>query len=205
MARLPHTYYRSSLKRMYDIVVASAFILIGTPLFLFIAAVIAVTAGGPVIFCQKRYGLARKVFTLYKFRTMHIHAEKIKKSLSAHNEAPHPMFKMKNDPRFIGAGKWLSLLGVDELPQLYNVLKGDMSLVGPRPLPLSEANALDSSWNFRYTVKPGIFSEWAADTHKHSSLIYWRELEKKSLVHGSLLSDTVLIIRTCIKMIIRTS
>lgn len=203
MSRIPHSYYGSSAKRSYDIAMASLLIFLGAPLFLFIAAVILLTAGRPIIFMQKRYGRSRRVFTLYKFRTMHIHAEKVKKTLLPYNEAPQPMFKMKNDPRFVGTGKWLSLLGVDELPQLFNVLKGEMSLVGPRPLPLTEADALDESWDFRYLVRPGIFSEWAADTDKHSSLVHWRELERNSLLYGSIQSDTILIIRTCIKMIVR--
>jgi lipopolysaccharide/colanic/teichoic acid biosynthesis glycosyltransferase len=101
------------------------------------------------------------------------------------NYAPAPMFKIKNDPRFLKIGKFLSHSGLDELPQLINILKGQMSLVGPRPLPTNEAQTLkkiDPDWYFwRHQVKPGLFSLWVLNNERHKNLEAWRGLEKKTL------------------------
>lgn len=150
--------------------------------------------GSPIFFTQLRSGKNKKPFAIYKFRTMHKSAEKLRYKLNARNEAPFPMFKMMNDPRFVGIGKWLSQIGFDELPQLVNVLTGDMSLIGPRPLPVAEADLLDQSWDFRYSVRPGIFSEWAADETKHDSLKHWKTIEENMLNRGSLLHDINIIV-----------
>ena len=134
---------------------------------------------------------------------MHKSAEKLRYLLNARNEAPFPMFKMKNDPRFVGIGKWLSQIGLDELPQLINVLIGDMSLIGPRPLPVAEASLLDQSWDFRYSVRPGIFSEWIVDKKRHLSLNEWQRIEKKSLSLASLWLDFSLIWRIIYKLLLK--
>jgi lipopolysaccharide/colanic/teichoic acid biosynthesis glycosyltransferase len=106
------------------------------------------------------------------------------------NEAPAPMFKIKKDPRFVGAGWPLSRTGLDELPQLWNIVRGEMSFVGPRPLPVSEARALPADWRaWREQVRPGIFSQWALSQEKHLSLTKWRQLEKTTLTQGSLKTD----------------
>ncbi len=123
-------------------------------------------------------------------------AEHEKARLQHKNEAPFPMFKMKNDPRFTKIGKVLSFTGLDELPQLFNIFRGEMSLVGPRPLPVSEANKLNRDWQFRYKMRPGIFSHWALAPHRYSSLESWRRLEKEQLMYGSLWGEITLIVRT---------
>ena len=99
-----------------------------------------------------------------------------KKNLSKLNEAPFPMFKIAKDPRYVGIGRLLSRSGLDELPQLINILRGEMSFIGPRPLPLAEAAELSTAWNFRYRVRPGILSEWAVSEKRHTSLAHWRNL-----------------------------
>ena len=108
------------------------------------------------------------------------------KQLSSLNYAPQPMFKIDEDPRFIKFGKFLSHSGLDELPQLINIIKGDMSLVGPRPLPTDEANKLkkiDPNWYlWRHQVKPGLFSLWVLDNQRHQSLQAWKKLEKETLL-----------------------
>jgi len=111
------------------------------------------------------------------------------------NEAPEPMFKMQDDPRFVGIGRWLSRSGLDELPQLFNILRGNMSFVGPRPLPVEEAAALPASWEFRYQVRPGLVSEWVLSEKKYGSLRDWREAEATSLVTGSITHDIALLAR----------
>jgi lipopolysaccharide/colanic/teichoic acid biosynthesis glycosyltransferase len=113
------------------------------------------------------------------------------------NEAPPPMFKIHNDPRFVGLGKWLAKTGFDELPQLWNILKGEMSFVGPRPLPVNEAENLPEEWRqWRERVRPGIFSQWAMSEKKHSTLDNWKNLEKRTMAKGSLFSDLSLLQKT---------
>ena len=158
----------------------------------------------PIIFKQKRLGQKGKVFALYKLRSMQPNAEKIQKKYLAQNEAPWPMFKITDDPRFLkktinffgqkkaelAIGKFLSKSGIDELPQLINILRGEMNLIGPRPLPIKEANLLktiDADWyEWRHRVKPGVFSFWALDKKHNQSLTYWKKLEKKTLKINSL-------------------
>lgn len=138
---------------------------------------------------------------MLKFRTMHIDAEDRKTKLAHLNEAPWPMFKMRNDPRFTRIGRYLSHLGLDELPQFFHVLTGKMSFIGPRPLPLSEAQQLPRNWNFRYKVKPGILSEWALSPDRYASLNHWRQLEIETLKKGSLLNDMKMILRSIVFML----
>lgn len=190
----PHPYYFSWQKKIFDICCSTLFFIIAAPLLCVIYISIFLTMGSPVLFTQARFGKQKQPFTMYKFRTMHKYAELVRGRLAHKNEAPAPMFKMEHDPRFVGIGQWLSQTGLDELPQLVNVIQGKMSLIGPRPLPIAEANKLDSQWDFRYTVLPGIFSEWAADESKHHSLERWRNIEKNMLKNGSLQGDITIMI-----------
>lgn len=166
------------------------------PLFCGVVLLLLATSGRPVLFWQERLGHKKKPFKMLKFRTMHLDAEERKKKLLKHNEAPWPMFKMKNDPRFTRVGKFLSRTGLDELPQFFQILTGKMSFIGPRPLPTKEANSLPSSWDFRYNVKPGILSEWAVSPYRYHSLKHWRALELETLKKASLLDDLLLIGRS---------
>lgn len=159
------------------------------------------TTGSPILFWQKRLGLHKQPFNMLKFRTMHLDAEDRKTKLAHLNEAPWPMFKMRNDPRFTRIGRYLSHLGIDELPQFFHVLTGKMSFIGPRPLPLSEAQQLPRNWNFRYKVKPGILSEWALSPDRYLSLNHWRKLEIETLKKGSLINDIKMILRSCVFML----
>jgi lipopolysaccharide/colanic/teichoic acid biosynthesis glycosyltransferase len=152
--------------------------------------------GWPVMFAQKRTGKDKKTFIIYKIRTMVKNAEVIKKRLLHLNQAPAPMFKIFNDPRFIPGGKFLSTTGIDELPQLWNVVKGEMSLVGPRPLPVSEAKKLGKPWQFRFLVRPGLFSEWTVDGRRHKNGLIWKKLEQETVFHGNIVTDLSLILRT---------
>ncbi|MFH2118573.1 MAG: sugar transferase, partial [Candidatus Paceibacterota bacterium] len=128
--------------------------------------------------------------TTYKFRTMQKNAIMLKPKYAHLNQAPAPMFKIIKDPRFVGLGWLLSRTGLDELPQLWNILWGKMSFVGPRPLPINEAQALPKDWRlWREQVKPGIFSEWSLAKNKHRSLKNWEKLEKATLRKGNLKED----------------
>lgn len=143
------------------------------PLLILIAVLIELTSRGPVIFSQKRIGKNGKVFTMYKFRTMYVGADRDQEKYRYLNEVGHPVFKIKNDPRFVGIGKFLAHTGLDELPQLFNVLAGDMSLVGPRPLPVEERKRLPVWQREREKVLPGITSAWVVNGRHELAFKEW--------------------------------
>jgi exopolysaccharide biosynthesis polyprenyl glycosylphosphotransferase len=154
-------------KRLVDIVGASVAIILFSPIFLFTIVAIYIESGRPIFFLQKRTSIKRgKEFSFVKFRSMISNAEEMKEGLLDHNESDGALFKMKNDPRVTRVGGIIRKVSIDELPQLFNVIKGDMSLVGPRPLPLSDIEELDESDDFwetvqdRAAVKPGMTGLW---------------------------------------------
>jgi exopolysaccharide biosynthesis polyprenyl glycosylphosphotransferase len=154
-------------KRLVDIVGASVAIILFSPIFLFTIVAIYIESGRPIFFLQKRTSIKRgKEFSFVKFRSMISNAEEMKEGLLDHNESDGALFKMKNDPRVTRVGGIIRKLSIDELPQLFNVIKGDMSLVGPRPLPLSDIEGLNESDDFwetvqdRAAVKPGMTGLW---------------------------------------------
>jgi lipopolysaccharide/colanic/teichoic acid biosynthesis glycosyltransferase len=144
------------LKRVLDIIVSSIMLVVLSPLFLITAIAIFIEDPGPIIFRQTRAGRWAKPFTMYKFRSMFVGAEELKPALSDLNEAGEIIFKIKNDPRVTKVGKFIRKTSIDELPQFWNVLKGDMSLVGPRPSILSEVALYDLSDRRRLDTIPGI-------------------------------------------------
>ncbi len=188
-----HAYYHSKQKRFFDLILACLLLFFLLPVLILICLLIFLTDSTPIIFRQMRVGKNKQVFTLYKFRTMKNGSSLFQKKLKGLNEAPYPMFKIKNDPRFTRIGILLSHLGLDELPQILNIIKGEMSFVGPRPLPVKESQQLDSTWDFRYKIKPGIISKWALSPHRYASLESWKQLEKDQLQHGSIFEDVKLI------------
>lgn len=186
-------HYNSSHKRLLDVSLAIIVLLLSIPLLLAVFLLVLVFDGRPIFFKQKRMGKEKKVFTIYKIRTMVVNAQKSENKLLKKNEAPYPMFKITNDPRFTTLGKKISNMGLDEVPQIINILKGEMSFIGPRPLPIYQAEKLDSSWNYRYKVQPGILSKWALSEKRYNSLKDWKKIEKKDLRNGSVRSDLCLI------------
>jgi len=196
-----HNYYYSKKKRLLDIFLAIIGLIVLIPTFIISYPILLLAIGSPIIFKQKRMGKDKKSFIIYKLRTMKIGSERKQKKLRKLSIAPYPMFKIKNDPRFNLIGKNLSQFGIDELPQIINILKGKMSFIGPRPLPVNEANKLPSSWNFRYNVRPGILSKWALSSKRYISLADWTKLEKKTLEQGSVIGDLKLIIDAICKLI----
>lgn len=193
-----HPYYHSPQKRLFDFVLALIVVISLAPLLVILSGFILVLAGWPVVFKQRRIGYRKQIFWMYKFRTMYVGAEKDQKKYRHLNEAPEPMFKLTKDPRFVGIGSFLSRTGLDELPQLFNILKGEMSFVGPRPLPLKEAERLDRSWDFRYKARPGIFSEWSLSLARFKSSMSWKTLEKKTLEKGNPIIDIQYIVKTLV-------
>lgn len=160
-------------------------LLIGlSPVFGVLWMVHRFTMGGDFIFRQKRAGKDQKPFEIYKIRTMIRDAEAQKKQLLKLNEADGPVFKMRNDPRYTPFGKWLSHSGLDELPQLWNILKGDMAFVGPRPLPLDEASHVPAKYKARFDVLPGITSSWVVNGSHSLSFEEWMEMDVKDVRNG---------------------
>jgi len=147
-------------KRALDVAVAATVLVVLAPVLLVVAALVKATSGGPMLFRQQRAGLGRQPFTLLKFRSMHADAEARRHELRPHNEMGGPVFKMRDDPRVTPLGRILRRTSLDELPQLVNVLRGDMSLVGPRPLPLDEDAHLDARFRRRHDVLPGLTGLW---------------------------------------------
>jgi lipopolysaccharide/colanic/teichoic acid biosynthesis glycosyltransferase len=147
-------------KRLMDIVVALFALVVLSPLLAVVAVLVRLTSHGPALFRQQRAGLRRRPFTLLKFRSMRADAEGRRHEIAHHNEMEGPVFKMRDDPRITRLGRWLRRLSIDELPQLLNVLKGEMSLVGPRPLPVGEAERLPPGHQHRHDVPPGLTGLW---------------------------------------------
>lgn len=138
-----------------------------------VAILVAFVDGFPVFYRQKRTGLNGNPFTMYKFRTMVVDAETMQKKYARQNEADGPVFKIREDPRFTYLGKFLSHTGLDELPQLVNVVRGEMALFGPRPLPVAEAAKLTKRQQERHKIKPGIISPWIFEGYHSRPFNEW--------------------------------
>jgi len=177
-------------KRALDFLVCSALLVLLGPLFLAAAILIKLTSPGPVFFVQERLGLNKRIFRMYKLRTMVADAEQKQHALEHLNEARGPVFKIKNDPRITPVGSLLRKSSIDELPQIFNVLKGDMSLVGPRPLPVRDYRGFDRDWHRRrFSVRPGITCLWQVSGRSSISFEQWMELDMQYIDHWSLWLD----------------
>ena len=177
----------NAIKRMCDIFAALFGIILLTPLWIIVAAMVRLNDGGPAFFTQERVGLDGKTFTMFKFRTMRVDAEELKDSLMEANEADSSagnsiMFKMANDPRITRIGAFLRKTSIDELPQLFNVLRGDMSLVGPRPPLPSEVAQYEPRVMDKFAVRPGITGLWQISGRSNLS---WDETVHLDLSYAS--------------------
>lgn len=178
------------VKRGIDIVFSSILLLLLSPLLLLTALMIKFTSNGPVLFRQKRLGLNKRQFWICKFRTMVPDAETRMGELEELNEVSGPVFKIKNDPRITPVGKFLRSTSIDELPQLINVLRGDMSLVGPRPLPLRDCQGFEQDWHRRrFSVRPGITCLWQVNGRSSVPFEKWMELDMQYIDEWSLWLD----------------
>ena len=148
------------VKRAFDVTVATFAVVVGAPFWLAIAAAIKLTSHGPVLFRDRRVGLGEQEFDMMKFRTMYADARERQAALEEENEASGPLFKIKDDPRVTPVGRFLRRFSIDEMPQVLNVLGGDMSLVGPRPLPVRDYEQLEPWHRRRYSVLPGMTGLW---------------------------------------------
>ncbi len=194
----PETSWQSVIKHVMDLIGAFVLLILLSPLFLLIAIAIKLTSPGPVFFQQQRSGQNGAPFTLYKFRTMITNAEQFKHELEAMNEMSGPVFKVTNDPRITRIGKWLRRYSFDELPQLFNVLRGEMSLVGPRPLPVDEVRRFsDLAHRRRLSVKPGLTCLWQiSGRNQIVDFKEWVRLDLEYIDNWSLWLDLKILLRT---------
>ena len=182
--------YRHRIKRAVDIAGALFGLIICTPLFLVVAILIKSTSRGPILFRQERFGLGKRTFRIYKFRTMVENAEAAQAALEHMNQNSGPVFKIFKDPRITRVGAFLRKTSIDELPQLINVLKGEMSLVGPRPLNMRDVGRFSEPWLMRrFSVKPGLTCLWQISGRSNVSFDRWIALDLHYIDHWSLQMD----------------
>jgi lipopolysaccharide/colanic/teichoic acid biosynthesis glycosyltransferase/acetyltransferase-like isoleucine patch superfamily enzyme len=185
-----------ALKFIFDKAAAAMLLLFTLPLWMLVAVLIYLDSPGPVFYVQRRCGVRGKEFAMCKFRTMVVEAEKIQDKLRSRNEVDGPVFKLAKDPRITKVGAFLRKTSIDELPQLLNVLKGDMSLVGPRPLAMMEMR-LNPNWrDLRLTVKPGITGLWQVESRSQERFHNWIHLDIEYVRKRSLLFDFKILMKT---------
>jgi exopolysaccharide biosynthesis polyprenyl glycosylphosphotransferase len=202
---IPHNTFALGIKKIMDIILSIFLVVFLSPVLLAIAILIKLTSSGPIVFKQARVGLRGRQFDLYKFRTMIVNAEKLKKDLEADNEADGPVFKIKDDPRVTRIGKFLRRSGLDELPQLFNIMKGEMSLIGPRP-PLPSEIILYKRWQLRrLSVKPGLSCFWQIKPDRNTiKFDKWMELDLAYIDNWSLRLDFIILLKTIKTVFLRS-
>ena len=192
----PPDTLRLVAKRLMDVVGATIGLIILSPVLLAVAIAVKLDSNGPIFFVQERVGLNRRRFPAYKFRTMVVGAEQLQPDLEHLNEAEGPVFKIQEDPRVTRLGRALRRLSLDELPQLMNVLLGDMSLVGPRPLPVRDVNRIDTRWHKRrFSVKPGITCLWQINS-REPKFDEWIRSDMEYIDNWSLTLDLKILAKT---------
>lgn len=187
----------AALKRCVDLLVSLVALAFLAPLFAAVSVLVRVTSKGPILFRQTRIGMNKRKFTIYKFRTMVADAEKIQNELISMNEMTGPVFKIKEDPRITPLGRVLRKTSIDELPQLFNVLKGEMSLVGPRAMSLRDYQLFDQDCHRRrFSVKPGITCLWQIHGRNSIPFEQWMELDLQYIDKWSLWLDIKILAQT---------
>lgn len=183
-------------KRVIDLIGSIIGLIILSPIMIIISILIKLESQGPVVFKQVRVGKNKRKFKMYKFRSMVNNAEDLKKNLEDKNEMSGPMFKIKEDPRVTKIGKFIRKTSIDELPQLINVLKGEMSLVGPRPSLVKEVDQFEDWMNRRLEVKPGLTCYWQVEGRNDIDFEEWMKLDVKYVDDRSIGLDIKLIFKT---------
>ncbi|WP_370649800.1 sugar transferase [uncultured Clostridium sp.] len=192
-------------KRFIDIIGSLIGLVVLSPIFIIIAIIIKITSKGSVLFSQKRVGKYGVEFDMYKFRSMVVNAEELKQDLVSKNEMSEPMFKMKCDPRVTRIGKFIRKTSIDELPQLWNVLKGEMSLVGPRPSLPQEVMHFQNWMYKRLSVKPGLTCYWQVSGRNNIDYEDWMKLDVKYIEERNTFIDIKLIFKTIIVLFKNTN
>lgn len=200
IGRIPLSYDPNAprwlMKRFLDIVLSLATLVVLSPLLVILCVAIKLSSDGPVLYKQTRLGVGGKPFQLYKFRSMIQNADSLKNSLSSMNEASGPVFKIRNDPRITPIGRYLRKFSLDELPQLWNILKGDMSIVGPRP-PLPNEVHNYQPWQLRrLSVPQGLTCIWQISGRSNINFDDWVKLDLRYIDSWSLILDLKIIIQT---------
>jgi exopolysaccharide biosynthesis polyprenyl glycosylphosphotransferase len=193
----PPLSWRTEAKRLIDFFGSAILLLLLSPLFILTALAIKLDSAGPIFFVQERMGYNKRRFRMIKFRTMASDAEARMNEIEHLNEKEGPVFKIRNDPRLTRVGRRLRKLSIDELPQLINVLFGDMSLVGPRPLPMRDVLGLEEAWQKRrFSVKPGLTCLWQVSGRSNLSFDEWMQLDLEYIDHWSLALDCKILLQT---------
>lgn len=190
-------------KRAMDVLAASAGLLISAPVLVAAAAAIRLSSPGPVFYSQQRTGLGGRPFTIHKLRTMVIDADARQATLRDQSEQDGPAFKLRNDPRVTTVGRLLRSTSIDELPQLWNVLKGEMSLVGPRPLPCREAEACRRWHRHRQDVTPGLTCIWQVRGRSRVSFEEWMRMDLRYIRLQGFLNDLAILMQTIPAVLLR--
>lgn len=194
--------WQIAVKRALDVVGASIALLIASPILLMTAIAIKIEDGGPVLFRQERVGRDGEVFRMLKFRSMVTDAEDKLADLEADNERTGPLFKVSNDPRITLVGRVIRESSIDELPQLINVIRGEMSLVGPRPALLQEEEAFDDELKRRFAVRPGITGLWQVEARRNASFSAYRRLDLHYVENWTLSFDARILLATAEQIIV---
>jgi len=189
------------LKRAVDIICSLIGLIVLMPILVIVAILIRIESKGSIFFAQDRVGKDGIVFKMYKFRSMVINAEELKEKLANENERTGPMFKIKNDPRITKVGRIIRKTSIDELPQLINILKGEMSIVGPRPSLVNEVNEFEEWMLERLSIKPGLTCYWQVGGRNDIEFNQWMKLDIKYVEERSILIDAKLILKTLFVLI----
>jgi exopolysaccharide biosynthesis polyprenyl glycosylphosphotransferase len=193
----PQDSWELLTKRLIDLVGSVALLLALAPLFAIVALLIKFDSPGPILFAQERVGYNKRRFQVLKFRTMVVEAEKQQHMFEHLNEAEGPVFKIKKDPRTTRVGALLRRFSIDELPQLFNVFKGEMSLVGPRPLPVRDVERIDIQWHKRrFSIKPGITCLWQVKGRSNIGFNEWVRMDLDYIDRWSLGLDFRILLKT---------
>ena len=188
--------FYEAAKRVMDIILSFIGLVLLSPILLLVSLFIKIDSKGPIFFKQKRIGINGTEFEMFKFRSMVVNAEELKAKLEEKNEMSGPMFKIADDPRITKVGRFIRKTSIDELPQLWNVIKGDMSLVGPRPSLPREVAQFEPWMRKRFEVKPGLTCFWQVGGRNNIDFEDWMKLDIKYVKERSLLLDAKLIFKT---------
>ena len=193
----PHAGWQFEVKRLIDVAGSLTLLVLASPVMLAIAVALKLTTSAPVVYSQERVGYNKRLFRMYKFRTMVPDAELLQAELEGSNEMEGPVFKIENDPRVTPLGRFLRKKSLDELPQFFNVLKGEMSLVGPRPLPIRDYKGFDTdALCRRFSVKPGITCTWQTGGRNEVPFDVWMKMDMQYIDGWSLLVDLKILLKT---------
>jgi exopolysaccharide biosynthesis polyprenyl glycosylphosphotransferase len=191
-----HTETAIIAKRLLDLLLALLMILVSLPAMLAVAVLVKLSSPGPIVFRQRRVGLHGRHFTLYKFRTMFHGSDALIATMAYRNVTKGPTFKDPSDPRITNVGRVLRRFSLDELPQLFNVLQGDMSLVGPRPLPIEQCASIVGEHRRRFAMKPGITCLWQVNGRSDIEFSQWMKYDLQYVDEWSLVLDAKLLFKT---------